>query len=145
MNADYPRAVIFIIVLLGATVAAVTPAAAAESLPATAALDGDAVAATALDGDQFEPNDDFASATPVESGTYPNLSIQPGDIDVYAVDLRAGEPLSAEITFSHAAGDLDMALVDPTTERVLAVSDSTTDDESISYVAPEAGTYYLVV
>jgi len=95
--------------------------------------------------DQFEPNDDFNNSTTVEPGTYSNLSIESADVDVYGVSLERGEALSAAIAFSHAEGDLEMALVGPDQETVVAASESTTDNESVSTVAAQNGTYYLVV
>ncbi|MFC7136420.1 hypothetical protein ACFQRB_07485 [Halobaculum litoreum] len=46
-------------------------------------------AAAQQDG-EFEPNDDLANATAIEPGTYANLTITEGDLDVYAVELRGG-------------------------------------------------------
>ena len=45
--------------------------------------------------------------------------------------------------FSHATGDLDMALYDSSNEQV-GIGQSTDDNEEISYAA-SAGTYYLKV
>lgn len=102
-------------------------------------------ASAQLSGDQFEPNDDFQNATPITDGSYSGLTVEAGDVDVYAVDLDAGESLSAAVAFSHAEGDIDVALADATGQRIVAASESETDGESISYVAPSAGTYYFVV
>ncbi|MBX0295606.1 Hvo_1808 family surface protein [Haloarcula nitratireducens] len=93
---------------------------------------------------EFEPNDDFETATPVEAGNYTGLNVTENDLDVYAVELAAGDALSAEIDFSHARGDLELLLVGP--ERtILQVSTSVTDGETISHLAGTNGTYYLVV
>ncbi|WP_254273099.1 Hvo_1808 family surface protein [Haloarcula marina] len=93
---------------------------------------------------ELEPNNDFGSATPVETGTYTGLNITKNDLDVYAVELESGESLAAEIDFSHSVGDLDLFLLGPDgAER--QSSTSVTDGESVSYVATESGTYYLVV
>lgn len=95
-------------------------------------------------GDQFEPNDDLATATVLEPGNYTDLRIDTGDVDVFTVDATAGEVLTASIAFSHAEGDLDMVVFGPN-ETTLARSQSITDDESITTVIPETGTYTVVV
>jgi type II secretory pathway pseudopilin PulG len=94
--------------------------------------------------DGFEPNDGFENATALDPGTYTGLESTKNDLDVYAVDVVAGESLSAAISFSHAEGDLDLFLLGPD-QTTRQVSDSTTDGENISYVAGETGTHYLVV
>lgn len=94
--------------------------------------------------DQFDPNDDFNNSTPVEPGNYTNLSISSGDADVFTFDAAADSVFAAAITFSHAEGNLDMALYGPN-RTALASSNSTTDRESITTLLPETGTYYLVV
>jgi len=97
------------------------------------------------EGDQFEPNDDFDTATPVGDGMFGNLTIEDSDVDVYAVNVTAGQPLSASIAFEHDEGDLDMALLDRNRLKAIAVSDGVTDNESVSYVPAESGTVYVVV
>ena len=96
------------------------------------------------DDDTFEPNDDFSTATPIEPGTYEGLNVSTFDQDVYAVELDAGESVSASINFAHGQGDLELYLVGPN-RTVVAASESETNDESVSAVAQQAGTYYLVV
>lgn len=98
-----------------------------------------------LDQDEFEPNDDFASATPVTSGTYENLSIGENDLDVFAVELTGSERLSAAVDFDTSAADIDLLLIGPNRTGFLDASVSETAVENVSHVAPEDGTYYLVV
>ncbi|MBV0924375.1 Hvo_1808 family surface protein [Halomicroarcula limicola] len=105
---------------------------------------GTAAAQTETDEAAFEPNDSFENATQLEPGNYTGLNVTENDLDVYAVELNAGESLSAEIEFSHARGDLDLFLLGPN-GSTLQAGVSETDGESVSAVAPEAGTYYLVV
>jgi hypothetical protein len=93
---------------------------------------------------ETEPNNDFESATAIEPGTYEGRTITANDLDLYAIELEAGESLSASISFSHAEGDLDFYLLGPN-RSVQQVSESSTDNESLSAIAGEAGTYYLVV
>ncbi|MFC7136419.1 PPC domain-containing protein [Halobaculum litoreum] len=105
----------------------------------------DRTAGNATDGgDALEPNDDTGNATALEPGTYTDLTVAEDDLDFYAVDLAAGDALSASIAFSNATGDLDFALLSPN-GTLLAVSDSVTDAERLSTVADETGRYYLVV
>lgn len=115
----------------------------------TAEVDGaERTTTEAADGGEdadFEPNDGIENATNVTNGTYTGLSIDEDDFDTYAVELAPGETLTAAISFSHAEGDLDMGLVGPDGQETLAISESTTDGENISYEASEAGTHYLVV
>ncbi|WP_313695069.1 PPC domain-containing protein [Halorarum halobium] len=94
--------------------------------------------------DEFEPNDDLPNATAIDPGSYDNLTITTGDVDVFAVEVAQGEMLSSSINFSHERGDLDLFLTDENAS-VLQVSNSVTDGESISYAPNESGTYYLVV
>jgi len=96
-------------------------------------------------GSNFEPNDDFENASILSPGSYAGFEITDNDIDIYGVELASSERLSASIQFAHADGDLDVLLFDPTQSEELQASTSETDDENITHVATEAGTYYLVV
>jgi len=95
--------------------------------------------------DQFEPNDDFENASQIDPGPYTDLGIAENDTDIFAVDLENGTALSASIQFAHADGDLELFLVNPAQDAVLRSSTSETDDENITHLATESGTYYLVV
>jgi hypothetical protein len=91
-----------------------------------------------------EPNDDLANATVVGPGTYGGLAITENDFDIYAVNLSAGDALTASINFSQAVGDLDLFLFG--SDLIIRQAGiSASDNESVSYVAPESGTYYLLV
>jgi hypothetical protein len=94
--------------------------------------------------DDLEENDDFAQATVSLPGSYPGLQVCGGDDDYYVVALAAGDTLEVDALFSHAAGNLDLALYDAD-QSLLAVSDSVTDDEHISYIVPEADDYLIRV
>jgi len=97
-------------------------------------------------GDRLEPNNDRASATPLGSGdTYDDRNISASiDEDYFAVETAADGTVTAEIEFSHAESDLDMALLNAADERV-AVSQSVADAERIEHTAEDTGTYYVVV
>jgi len=92
-----------------------------------------------------EPNDSFENATAVGNGTYGNLTVTEGDVDVYAVNVTTGQQFSARIEFENSVGDLDMVLVDRERVIPLAVSDGIADNESITYVPRTNATYYVGV
>lgn len=92
-----------------------------------------------------EPNDDFENATAIEDGTYENLTITEGDVDVYALNVTEGQQFSVRIEFDNDTGDLDMVLVDRDRVVPLAVSDGIADNESLTYVPRNDATYYVGV
>jgi hypothetical protein len=94
--------------------------------------------------DTFEPNDSDTDPAPVSPGTYTGLSACSSDDDFYAIDLLAGDIFSVDALFSHADGDIDIALLD---SGGAPIDDSiTTDDnESLSYTVGADGTYFVVV
>ena len=95
--------------------------------------------------DALEPNDVLSEATPLEPGSVRDLSIcAGGDLDVFTVEVEAGDVLIVALTFVHAQGDLDVGLYDPTGERLLAQATSTTDDETLVYQQFEAAGAYVV-
>ena len=112
----------------------------------TSALSGAALgqSESPLGDDRFEPNDAVGQATPLEPGEYDDLTITEGDVDFYAVDVEAGDAISASLNFSHAQGDLDLYVLSPAAE-VVARNVTETDDENVSAVAAQSGTYYVAV
>jgi len=94
--------------------------------------------------DHFEDNDSCTTARSVTSGTYPNLQICPGDDDWYALSLQTGDDLTVDLLFSHALGDIDAYLYEPTCTGIPALSTTSTDNEKIVYHAPAAGVYKLL-
>lgn len=108
----------------------------------------------AAQDDQFEPNDDFDTASELERGTYTGLEVANQDFDVYAVELEEGQTVTASIDFSHSQGDVDLLLIDGSnadsideagSNDLLAQSLSVSDGESITYTADSSGTYYFAV
>jgi hypothetical protein len=95
-----------------------------------------------LPADRFEPND--AGETPLLPGTYADLTLTPGDVDPYAVNVSTGETLRVALRFVHADADLDAFVYGPTGSLV-AESLSETDDETLSVVADATGTHLVVV
>lgn len=97
---------------------------------------------------QFEPNDEYDTATPVEFGTYPNREITAGDVDIYELDRAAGSSLAAQISFEQQAGDLTLAAFYRDGEGGWARATSRTDTagEAIAIDSlPTSGTVYVVV
>jgi hypothetical protein len=97
--------------------------------------------ATGCVDDGYEDNDTCQDAAPITPGTYPGLRVCSGDEDWFAVDLKAGDTITATILFSHELGDLDLFLHDKNCGGYLKYSNSSTDDESLSYTAAADGTY----
>ena len=110
-----------------------------------------AAAPATVSGDRFENNDTAATATDLRtiSGTTTesSLSIEAGDPDWYRFTLgtagRSGD--KAAITFSHAAGDLDLVLYASNGTTELVRSEGTGNSEEVSLAGLSAGTYYLRV
>ncbi len=62
----------------------------------------------------------------------------------FAIPLAAGDSLDVELRFSHAAGDIDVRLFDPSGVQV-GVSNGTSDVERIQYPASVGGRFTLQV
>ncbi len=101
---------------------------------------------TAGSDDAFEDNDSCASAATVSNGVYNGLVVKSLDDDWYEIPLIYGEQFDVTLTFTDAHGNIDMELLEGCGGSVVAASQSTTNDESISYLneGPPA-TYYLHV
>jgi len=118
-------------------------------LKVTSAFDGtaeyDLSAGTEQTGDQFESNDFQSTATDVSPGeSYSGLSITDGDRDYFELDANAGQTIESSISFEHSEGDLDLKLL-ADDGSVVARSETTTDDETISHEVSESGSYYIFV
>ena len=99
--------------------------------------------------DLFENNDTRATAKPFPIGQVSDLSLcwQGGtlnDEDWYSVFVPAGATLTAELSFSHAAGNLELEIYRGTTPGVVAFSRSTTDDELATVTNSSAGESYII-
>ncbi|MCB9682135.1 MAG: PPC domain-containing protein [Alphaproteobacteria bacterium] len=105
--------------------------------------------------DGFEPDDSPAASTAVAIGSSSTGRVlcTEDDIDWHSIDLLAGQTVNVDIFFTDTEGDLDLYLVDapyPNNIDVLnanyAVRGYTaSDDETITFVAPADGTYYIAV
>ncbi|MEW5855245.1 MAG: PPC domain-containing protein [Myxococcota bacterium] len=94
-------------------------------------------AAPTCTDDAREPNDTSAAAVLVTPGTITGLQICARDDDFFAVDVPAGGSLTASISFTHAEGDLDLALLDSAGNTITS-STGTTGTETVSYTATTA-------
>jgi hypothetical protein len=91
--------------------------------------------------DAFEPNDSLGSASPISLPfAQGGLNIdQDAQNDFYGFGLTCGKRVDAEVTFTHAAGDIDLELR-TAGNAVVGSSTSATDDEEI-LVDLAAGSY----
>ncbi len=97
-----------------------------------------------------EPNDSFSQALPLEPGRAVWGVLKNEDVDVYRVQLRAGERIAAVVD----AVRLDQQMLDPYVELVdaegfvVAACDDhplLTQDAALAAVAPREGDYFLRV
>jgi hypothetical protein len=84
--------------------------------------------------DDFEPNDQVEEATVLEPGAHEDRRICGDNDDWYAVQLYAGETMTATIDFAGSLGDLDLELYDAEHDLIEA-AETDGDQESIEYVA----------
>jgi hypothetical protein len=80
--------------------------------------------------DSFEPNNAISSARSAANGTHANLKICPNDADYFVIP-QGGV---VKITFSHAAGDLDMEGFNASGTSI-GSSAGTTDSEQLTIPA----------
>ena len=94
--------------------------------------------------DDYEDNDDLASATQLEAGTYEALTLCAAEDDWHSIAVCDGGQLTARIRFAHELGDLDLALHDAN-GTPLAVSETRTDNEELRFDMPAGGAGPLYV
>ena len=100
-----------------------------------------------LAADALEPNDDFTTAADLGTGdqTHADLSIHEShNDDWYRWTASAGGQLTADVLFSHAAGDLDVNLYSSTRE-LLRSSASNDNNEQVQYQVTADQVYYIQV
>ncbi|MDI7269203.1 MAG: PPC domain-containing protein, partial [Myxococcota bacterium] len=95
--------------------------------------------------DAQEPNNSFVDATPVAGTATFSGNICYGDWDYFAVDLELGQTLIAEATFTHAAGNLQLALYDIDGRTWLTGSTTSADNEAFVYLVTAPGRYFVAV
>lgn len=102
--------------------------------------------------DSIEPNDTAAKATPLPTATTEYAVCTGDDIDLYKVDLTAGDKLDLTMRFP-SNNIADMTLFKPSQSDAiskLSTGDAFTfefqkSEEPLSYVAKECGTHYVLV
>jgi hypothetical protein len=94
------------------------------------------------DEDAFEPNDQRADATPL--GVEPLDGFVCDRPDVFEVHATAGADIGAEVTFTAADGDLDVALYN-SGGVLLDESSGTSGSEAVAAVDVPAGSYFVEV
>jgi len=101
----------------------------------------------------LEPNNGPTGASPIPtqaSFRLPNLGIcSSGDVDYFTLTVGAGAHINARIEFSHAAGDLNLALLDAAATQLVFSDNSsaamTPALETVDRTGLGAGKYYLRV
>lgn len=98
--------------------------------------------------DAYEPNNVLSSAYFPAAQTWlsagKGLGVQAND-DWFGIYVATGyERVQVDCRFSHAEGDIDIALYDAD-ENLLEVSTDPADNGFIDYVVPSAGNYYIKV
>jgi len=102
------------------------------------------VVAPVCTDDFLEDNDDYASAMPIPAALLPGLNACPADDDFFIIDLLTGDALDVDLLFSHAEGDIDVYLRDPSAAAV-ASGTSSDDNESLSWTATADGDHVLEI
>src|SRR5262249_28224961 len=100
--------------------------------------------------EEKEPNNEFTAPQKIDLNVTVHGTITPEDVDYYAVELKKGQRLSAEIEGMRLGGTLfDPYLAILNSKRFeLAVCDDAPllgQDPCVSIVAPEDGTYIIQV
>ena len=94
--------------------------------------------------DKFEPNQEKAQATRISPGMYRGLKIIKGDKDWYKVYMKENHKLKIKAYFSHAKGDLDIALYNEKSKK-LSKGNSSSDNEEAEVKIINSGYYYIKV
>lgn len=89
--------------------------------------------------DGFENNDSCGAAAPFSDGTSSNLVVKADDDDWYSLTVPAGNQLNVSLGFTHAYGDIDMKLFNACGGSQLAISESATNNEALSWTNTTGG------
>lgn len=95
--------------------------------------------------DVHEPNDTAEAASALTTDGAIQAVACDGDDDWYRLDVRRGQRLRIDLDFHAVDGDLDMALLTPNRDTVLATSEGLLNHEEIMMRFPSSGSYYLRV
>jgi hypothetical protein len=93
--------------------------------------------------DTFEENDDI-TAMRAMTGTTLSATACPADPDFFSVRASAGETLTVDATFSHAEGNIDLAVFDGSS-GLWTESATVTDNERVSIVASMTASFPIHV
>ncbi len=88
----------------------------------------------AADEEAGEPNDSPNDAATIGLGTIAGGVCDPSYLDHFYVDVSG--PWHLDLRFTHATGDLDVFVLDPSTLTRLAGSTSVDDDEALDWEGP---------
>ena len=95
-----------------------------------------------------EPNGGFRDAQPVQPGQTIEGTIEPArNVDVFRLELTAGQKLTAEVLAARYGSLLDglLSLYDARGRMLTSNDDSVGLDPKLQFSVPEAGVYYLVL
>ncbi|HWE35282.1 MAG TPA: PPC domain-containing protein, partial [Isosphaeraceae bacterium] len=99
--------------------------------------------------DEVEPNNGFRKPSAVKDGAIAvNGKIEPGnEVDVYAIDMKAGETLAAEVIAARAGSGLDalITVFGPGLREIAEDDDTFGQDAAVSVTARVAGRYFVQV
>lgn len=91
-------------------------------------------------GTQYAGDPD--TATPLSNGVSRNGDLPGGDMDVWGIDLSAGDSFSATLTRGTGSLDPELLLVSPSGSVLSSVNGSTTT--TLNFTIPSNGTYWLI-
>jgi hypothetical protein len=97
--------------------------------------------------DEFEPNDGYEEALPIEPGLYEGLMVC-NEEDWFRLSILEGQQLLVRIEFVNSDGDLDMVIykMDESQNLIqMAISESKRDYEEIQINVVESADYYIRV
>ncbi len=106
------------------------------------ALDLSVTAAPCV-ADSYEPNNTKSTAAAITTGFTSGLNSCLSDQDWFSIELWAGDTIEVDANFAPADGDIDLYLYNESSSTAVATSVSFSSTESVSYTAPEDGTYYV--
>lgn len=94
--------------------------------------------------DPYEPNNLLETAAVIELNTPVQASISVGDLDYFKVVMPEDGRMTVSLSFNHAQGDLDLALLDGRGQRV-AQSRGVGNVEQLNHEGASGQTYYVEV
>ena len=95
--------------------------------------------------DMLEPNNTFDQASSLSDGRIEELMLCAETVDFFSFYGTPGQEMTAEISFYHEHGDLDLILIAPDRVTQLQESLSESDNEEVTIIISEEGVYYLYV